>query len=244
MPQIDAQKVPSATADGALSEKQTPRVLTHLSTAGLIVISAYIAAQMMADVMSLKIALIAGQAIDAGTFIYPITFTLRDLVHKLLGKQVARRLIITAAVINLAMAGLFLFSAQLPAHPDWLAQNNWNADWFAAVLSPAWRIVLASIIAEVLSELLDTEVYHLWVTRITRRHQWARVLVSNALSVPLDSLVFCWLAFGQWGGLFPSGLPAAVVWSIFWLNILVKGGVTLISLPAIYLVPERTQHDQ
>jgi queuosine precursor transporter len=95
-----------------------------------------------------------------------------------------------------------------------------------------WRIVLASIVAEVVSELLDTEIYTVWVTQVTTRYQWARVLASNAVSVPIDSLVFCWIAFG-------GVLPAAVVWSIFWSNVLVKGIITLISLPGIYLVPER-----
>jgi hypothetical protein len=75
-------------------------------------------------------------------------------------------------------------------------------------------------------------VYHLWVTRITRRYQWARVLVSNGISVPIDSLIFCWIAFG-------GVLPAAVVWSIFVTNVIVKGVTTLVSLPGIYLVKER-----
>ena len=51
-------------------------------TAGIVIISLYIAAQMLADVASLKIVLLAGFSIDAGTFVYPITFTLRDLIHK------------------------------------------------------------------------------------------------------------------------------------------------------------------
>jgi hypothetical protein len=59
------------------------------------------------------------------------------------------------------------------------------------------------------------------------------------VSIPLDSLIFSWGAFGQWGGLFPAGLPVATVWSIFWANVLVKGLVTLVSLPGIYLVPEK-----
>ncbi|MBN1247918.1 MAG: queuosine precursor transporter, partial [Anaerolineae bacterium] len=100
---------------------------------------------------------------------------------------------------------------------------------FADVLNPVWRIVLASIAAEVISELLDTEIYHLWVNRITRRYQWARVLVSNSVSIPVDSLVFVWIAFG-------GVLPVTVVWSIFWANVLVKGLTTLVSLPGIYLV--------
>ena len=197
-----------------------------ITTAGVLVIAAYVAAQMLADIMSLKIALVAGFSIDAGTFIYPITFTLRDLVHKLLGRRVARTLIVAAAAVNLAMAGLFAFAAWLP--PDLAVGEQVE---FAVVLTPVWRIVLASIAAEVIAELTDTEVYHLWVTRITRRFQWARVLVSNAISVPLDSLVFCWGAFG---GVYEN----AVVWSIFFANVIVKGAVTLVSLPGIYLVKE------
>jgi len=193
----------------------------------ILVTSAYVAAQMLADVTSLKIALVAGFSIDAGTFVYPLTFTLRDLVHKTVGATGARLLIITAAAINLVMALLFAFTAALPPDPSWPLQ-----DAYAAVLSPVWRIVIASILAEVIAELVDTEVYRLWVERVTRRYQWARVLTSNSISVPLDSLVFCWLAFG-------GALPNAVVWSIVASNILVKGATTLISLPAIYFVPER-----
>jgi uncharacterized integral membrane protein (TIGR00697 family) len=200
--------------------------------ASLLSVSSYIAAQMLADVASLKIALIpAGPigslSIDGGTFIYPLTFTLRDLVHKMLGKRAARVLIVAAAGINLFMAALFGFVSWLPPDPSWALQAE-----FAAILGPVWRIVIASIIAEVASELLDTEVYHLWVTRVTTRYQWARVLTSNVISVPVDSLIFSWIAFG-------STLPAGVVWSIFWSNVLVKGAVTLLSLPGIYLVPER-----
>ena len=197
-----------------------------VTRAGVLTVAAYIAAQMVSDIGSLKIALVAGFSIDGGTFIYPFTFTLRDMVHKLLGRRAARTLIVAAAVINVVMAAFFAFLTRLPPDPTWPLQQA-----FADVLSPVWRIVLASIVAEVISELLDTEVYHLWVSRVTRRYQWARVLVSNSVSVPVDSLVFVWLAF--------SGvLPPAVVWSIFWANVLVKGLTTLISLPGIYMVKE------
>jgi hypothetical protein len=192
----------------------------------LIVSASYIAAQMLADIASLKIVIVGGMSIDAGTFIYPLTFTLRDLVHKTAGIKAARALIITAAVINLVMAGFFWFVARLPADLQVGPQLE-----FSAVLSPVWRIVIASIIAEVVSELIDTEAYRFWVERVTRHHQWARVLFSNSLSIPLDSLVFAWLAFG-------GVLPAAVVWSIVLSNILVKGITTILSIPAIYLVKE------
>jgi uncharacterized integral membrane protein (TIGR00697 family) len=201
----------------------------HVSTipsVGIVVISLYIAAQLLSDIASLKITLIAGFSMDAGTFIYPLTFTIRDLVHKRLGRQVARTVIILAAGINLFMALFFQFTAWLPQDPSWGLGRE-----FAAVLGPVWRIVIASIVAEVISELIDTEIYHLWQSRITKKYQWMRVLSSNALSIPVDSLIFCWGAFGFL-------LPHDVVWSIFYANVIVKGAVTIVSLPAIYLVKE------
>jgi len=193
-------------------------------TAAVTLTALYVAAQILADIGSLKIALVLGFSVDAGTFIYPITFTLRDLLHKRLGKQAARLAILLAGGINLFMAGFFAFSAGLPSDPSWGLGSE-----FARVLGPVWRIVLASIAAELVSELADTEIYHLWVTRVTRRFQWLRVLASNAVSVPLDTLIFCWGAFG-------GVLPPATVWSIVVANLLLKGLVSVASLPAIYLV--------
>lgn len=195
--------------------------------ATIIVICTYIAAQMLSDIMSLKIVSFLGMSMDAGTLVYPITFTLRDLVHKTIGKQKTRWLIVIAAGINVVMAGLFWLTSTMPYDASAGPQPDWDS-----VLSPVWRIVVASIVAEVISELMDTETYHLWVTWVTARYQWMRVLLSNAVSVPIDSLVFCWLAFG-------GGLPSAVVWSIFGANVLLKGACTLLSLPLIYTVKER-----
>jgi queuosine precursor transporter len=193
----------------------------------VIVCVLYIAAQIFSDITSLRILFLAGLSIDGGTLIYPFTFTLRDLVHKVAGATVARTLIITAAVINLLMAGLFWLVSNLPADPSVGAQAE-----FGLVLAPVLRIVLASIIAEVVSELIDTEMYEVWIRRVGHSKQWGRVLLSNAVSVPVDSLLFVVLAF--WGNMSPD-----VVFSIFIANVLVKGVVTIISIPGIYLVKEK-----
>ncbi len=198
-----------------------------ISSISIIVIAIYIAAQIISDIASVKIGLWGPFAVDMGTFIYPITFTLRDIVHKVLGKKATRTLILSAAVINLLMAGYLLWAAKFPSDPTWGLGEE-----FTALLGPIWRIVIASIVAEVVSELIDTEIYHLFVTRITRQHQWARVLVSNSVSVPVDNVIFAL-------GAFAFVLPWQIVWEIFVANLIVKYGITLLSLPMIYLVAER-----
>ncbi len=193
----------------------------------IIVTATYIATQMLSDISSLKIVTLFGFSMDAGTLIYPLTFTLRDLVHKTVGRKGARTIIICAAVINLFMSLLFWIVARIPGDPTVGPQLE-----FAQVLSPVWRIVIASIIAEVVSEFLDTEIYHYWVTKITRRFQWMRVLISNIFSIPIDSLIFVWGAFG---GIYSK----SVLLSIFMANILLKIAITILGLPLIYLVKEK-----
>ncbi len=187
--------------------------------------SAYVAAQLLADISSLKIVDIAGFSMDGGTLIYPITFTIRDLIHKTAGKHVAKVMIFAAAAINLFMAGLFWVVDRLPADPD----GGVPTEFFGDVLSPVWRIVFASIIAEVVAELIDTEVYSSWVRRFGDRLQWGRVLSSNAVAIPIDSVVFAVVAFG-------GVLPTSVVAEIVFTNIIVKGIVTILSIPLIYTV--------
>ncbi len=191
----------------------------------LIVGGAYVAAQMLADIASLRIITIGSYPVDAGTLIYPFTFTLRDLVHKIGGVAAARTVIFLAAGINVFMAGFFWLVGALPADPVTGPQLT-----FGEVLAPVWGIVAASIIAEVVSELIDTEVYRRWVLRFGERHQWGRVLASNLVAIPVDSALFVGLA--TLFGIFPP----EVAWSIFWLNVVIKCLVTLVSIPWIYWV--------
>ncbi|MBW1616500.1 MAG: queuosine precursor transporter [Deltaproteobacteria bacterium] len=198
-----------------------------ISKTALIAISVYIAAQMLSDIASLKIGVVAGLAVDMGTFIYPITFTLRDVVHKTIGKKNAQILILAAGGINLFMAAYLAFAASVKSDLSWGLGKE-----FATVLSPVWRIVIASIIAEVVSELADTQIYHWFVTKVTDRFQWLRVLISNSVSIPIDNAIFTL-------GAFAFVLDWSVVWQIFIMNFIVKFAITLLSLPMIYLTPKK-----
>jgi uncharacterized integral membrane protein (TIGR00697 family) len=207
----------------------------HAKAAAMVAVLAglYVAAQMLADIGSLRITEVFGYAVDAGTLIYPITFTLRDVIHKAAGAYVARAVIFTAAAVNLFMAGYFWLVGELPS----IAGVGPQSEMFGDVLSPVWRIVWASIIAEVIAQLIDTEVYRVWVRRYGERMQWGRVLSSNAVAIPIDSIIFAFIAFA-------GVVTGAELWEIIWVNIVFKLAVTVVSIPLIYLVqPARVVDD-
>jgi queuosine precursor transporter len=196
--------------------------------AAIVIVAVYAATQLLADIASLKIGVVFGFAVDMGTFIFPITFTLRDLAHKVLGRRNARILVISAAMINL-LAVLYLIGiTRVPSDAEWGL-----GEAYGAIFEPVWRIVMASISAQIISQLINTEVYHWFMTRITRRHQWLRVLVSNTVAIPLDNLIF---VLGAWGGFMPAG----TLLQIFVFNFVVKYLVMLVSIPLIYT----TKHDE
>jgi len=107
--------------------------------------------------------------LSAGTITFGITFTIRDLAHQAsvragLGRRPVFLMIGIAAVVNVFVA--------------------------IATDTPA-RFLVASFLAILISEGIDTEIYH----RLRTRSWLVRVLSSNAVSVPLDSSIFTIVAF-------------------------------------------------
>lgn len=204
-----------------MNKKNNPSFLT------ILIICSYIACQMISNIASVKIANVLNLAVDGGTFLYPLAFTIRDMAHKTIGKKNTQKLIIVSAIINIFTPIYFYIISQIPADSSW----EFN-EAFQITLSPVIRIAIASIVASTLSEFVDTEIYHFFVTKITKKHQWLRVLISNAFSIPVDNFLFVIVAF-------LGVLNANVLFGIFIFNFFVKYAVTIISVPMIYLVKEK-----
>lgn len=92
-------------------------------------------------------------------------------------------------------------------------------------LGVEWRIITASFIAIVLSETADTEIYQ----RLLRRSWIQRVIGSNLISIPLDSVLFNVIAFA---GVFAPAMLAAIIFG----EILAKFATG--ALAAIWRAPE------
>lgn len=180
----------------------------------------YIACELIANITAAKPIVVGPIVVPAGVFIYALTFTLLDLVNERLGKLGARRVIATAFCANLLLAGYAQFTvwASAPAFFD-------GQPAFARVLGATPRIVVASLLAYLGSSLVDAEIFAWWRARIGG-FRWVRVLVSNAVSTGVDSVLFVTFAFA---GVLPIA-PLVVG------QYVIKMAVTVASLPLIYLI--------
>lgn len=189
----------------------------------IVLTAGYLLCQIIADVTASKMVDLFGIYVPAAVFIYALTFTLRDVVHKQLGKQQAVFMVLTAGVVNVLMAAYFMFTVWLKPAPFWGNQEAYNL-----ILGVVPRVVGASILAEMISELIDTEIYH----RIKHLAPWKRVLGSNAVSLPIDSLIFVSVAFA-------GTMPLSALIAVMLGQILLKAVITVISIPLIYVIPDK-----
>jgi uncharacterized integral membrane protein (TIGR00697 family) len=189
----------------------------------IFVISLYIACELIANTTASKPVTLPGNiTVPAAVFIYALTFKLIDLINDRLGKQGAHYVVYAAFLSNLLLAAYIQFSIWLPPAP-FFGEEAQVA--FAAVLGSTWRIVAASLIAYLVSTLIDVQVFAWWRERVGR-YRWARVLTSNAVSTLIDSVVFITIAF----------LGVMPVLPLIAGQYIVKMAVTLVSIPLIYAV--------
>ena len=94
-------------------------------------------------------------------------------------------------------------------------------------LGVEWRIIAASFLAIVISETADTEVYH----RMLEKSWYIRVAGSNAVSIPMDSILFNLIAFA---GVFAPAMLVAIIFG----EIVAKFATG--ALAALWRAPQRT----
>jgi uncharacterized PurR-regulated membrane protein YhhQ (DUF165 family) len=128
--------------------------------------------------------------IPAGTYLIGIALATVELAHY---SARTRRDGWRNAQVMIAMG--FVASAVLALYIQLVVhmQPAFPGQEFDAVLGSTWRIVLGSLAAFAVSETVDNGL-GAWARG--RFPDWSRVIGTNLVSAPLDSLVFIAIAFG------------------------------------------------
>ena len=185
-----------------------------------LLIALYVACELIANVAANKPVSVFGIVAPGGVFIYALTFTLVDLLNERLGAARARRVVVAAFLANVLFALYAALIVALPAPAYYTGQEA-----FASVVGATPRIVSASLVAYLVSSMIDVEIFALWKRRIGGR-PGIRVIVSNAVSTLVDSALFVLVAFAGILPLLPLILGQYVL----------KMAVTFVSVPLIHLV--------
>lgn len=179
----------------------------------------------------------ADVVLTSGIITYPITFLLTDIVSELWGRRRADVLVWAGFAASLLMLGLVKLAVALPPASIWtqpaygLDDSAAMQNAFAATFAAPGLLLVASMTAYLVAQLLDVRLYHFWWKVTGGRHMWLRNNGSTILSQLADTFIvnaiFLRGFFGfEWG----------VIFAIIWANYVVKFVFALLDTPILYLM--------
>jgi len=161
---------------------------------------------------------------DGGVVLFPLIYIFGDVLTEVYGYKYARRAIWTGFVVMLLAIFSFTVVRYMPAAPEYMDQAA-----FEAVLGFFPRIVLASLLAYLVGEFVNSYVLAKLKVKTQGKKLWLRLIGSTVIGQGLDTTVFCLVAFGGIIGGWEMVTYIAVGW-------LLKTGVEIILLPVTYRV--------
>ncbi len=123
--------------------------------------------------------------IPAGLLAYPFTFLATDLISELYGRRRAQSLVWVGFCMNFFMLFLMWFGHVLP---DASGVSGATAT-FEAVYAFMKPGVVASMIAYLVAQSVDVQLFHFWQRLTKGRHLWLRNNGSTMLSQIIDTLL-------------------------------------------------------
>lgn len=174
--------------------------------------------------------------LTAGVLLWPVVFVMTDIINEYYGMRGVRFL----SYLTVALISFSFFAAYGAIH---LAPADWwvgvNADIgipdtqkaYAQIFGQGMWIIVASIIAFLVGQVLDVYIFHRIKEKTGERMIWLRATGSTLISQLIDSLVVIVIAFklGQdWSW--------AKVIAIALVGYSYKFVVAILTTPVIYLV--------
>lgn len=180
-----------------------------------------------------------GFNLTCGVLLWPLEFVMTDIVNEYYGPKAVRRISFTA-VILIAYAFLMYFIAiGVPAADFWkpININNGIPDMqaaFSGIFGQGMRIIVGSIVAFLVSQIVDVTVFHR-IKRVTgEKHVWLRSTGSTLVSQIVDSYIVLFIAFSgvfTWQQILAFGI----------MNYIYKATMAILLTPVIYVVEARIE---
>lgn len=179
----------------------------------------------ISNIISVKLFDLGGLAIlPAAAIVYVFTYPLTDVIGEVYGKDEAR-ITVNAGFLTQLIASIFILIAiHLPEASFFDYQTE-----FKIILGGSFRIIVASLIAYLVSQNLDVQVFHRLKQKHGTQKLWLRNNASTLLSQLIDTTLFIGIAFyGQ--------MPMSVLLGLVVTQYVFKMVVAVIDTPIVYLL--------
>lgn len=186
--------------------------------------SILVASIVITNVIGVKVMTLFGVNFTAGVITYGIVFLCTDVIGEIWGKRTGYYIILLGFLANLFL--LLFVQVAIWSTPASFWEENQTA--YAATLGGVSRIVFASMVAYLFSQIHDVWAFDFWRRKFKGRLLIVRNNFSTITSQLLDSLIFLSIAF------LPI-LPLADVLSMLWGQVIIKWAIALLDTPLILL---------
>jgi queuosine precursor transporter len=169
------------------------------------VTAVFVTALIISNIIAVKLVNIFGLFLPAAVILFPIAYIFGDILTEVYGFARARQVIWTGFFCNLLAVAAIWFGGRLPPAPFWALepfdspQSAQQA--YQAILGFTPRLLLASFLAYLVGEFLNSIVLAKLKVRTKGRFLWVRTITSTLIGQGADSAVFISVAF--WG-IFPG----------------------------------------
>ncbi len=141
--------------------------------------------------------------LTGGDLLYPISFLITDITCEIWGRKRANFLVGCGFAMSLFMLLAVQFTLSLPPHPFWAAPGNpfgytdpaQYQTAFESVFHVSGILILASMIAYLISQFTDVSLFHFFKRLTKGKHLWLRNNASTMTSQLIDSTVFAAIYF-------------------------------------------------
>ncbi len=187
----------------------------------------FITNTLVAELIGGKLIYIGNNVMSLGILPWPIVFITTDLINEYFGEKGVKKLsLITATLIAYTFI-LLLIGLNIPAvKGDGLITD----DQFSAVFGQSMWIIVGSITAFLVSQLIDVTLFHFLKNRTGEKMLWLRSTGSTIISQLFDSFIVLGIAFWLPGKI-NSETFVASAFTGYSVKLLIAIGLT----PLIYL---------
>jgi len=165
--------------------------------------------------------------LSVGVIPWPIVFLSTDLINEYFGKKGVRQ-ITNIAVILILYIFVIIFLTMIPVAAKGISPVSEEA--YRMVLSQSMWIIVGSIVAFVVSQIVDVLVFHVFRRKTGGKMLWIRATGSTAVSQFIDSIVILGIAF-----YLPGKINLAQFLGFAITNYSYKLAIAVIITPLIYL---------